>query len=202
MVATITQKWVNTTHMSASAPLPVRAHPLVLGTVLFLASELMFFAALFAAYYDLRANRGSWPPPPHHSDLLGASIGTLALAIGSIVMIAATRAMDRKNWLAARAWTQSAIAAALAFVGVALYGYSRDPFSISTNAYGTVYYTITGFHLLHVIAGIGVLLAILFGMRSPALRANCRAGTEAMTYYWHFVFVVWLGIFTTVYIIK
>ena len=169
--------------MSASAPIPVRAHPLVLGTVLFLASELMFFAALFAAYFDLRTSRAHWPPPPPHSDLLGASIGTLALGIGSLVMIAATKAMDRKNWTAARAWTLSAITAALVFVVIAIHGYAHDPFSISTNAYGTVYYTITGFHLLHVAGGIAVLLAMLFGMRSPALRASCREGIEAMTYY-------------------
>jgi cytochrome c oxidase subunit III len=60
----------------------------------------------------------------------------------------------------------------------------------------------TGFHLLHVIAGIGVLSALLVGMGSRALLANQRAGAEAMTYYWHFVFVVWLGIFATIYFVR
>lgn len=184
------------------APLPVRAHPLVLGVVLFLASELMFFAALFAAYFDLRANRGDWPPPPAYSDLVGATAGTAALAIASIVMIVATRAMDRRKWTAARTWVLAAIFGALIFVVIAVHGYAAAPFTIATNAYGTIYYTLTGFHLLHVIAGIAILTAILLGMRSPALAANQRAGAEAMTYYWHFVFVVWIGIYATVYLLR
>jgi len=183
-------------------PLPIRAHPLVLGTVLFLASELMFFAALFAAYYDLRANRAVWPPPPAHGDLFASAIGTAALAIASLVTVAATRALDRGRTVAARWWIASAIAAALLFVAIALHGYAGNPFTISTNAYGSIYYTITGFHLLHVLAGVGILTAILVGMRSRALRADRRAGLEAMTYYWHFVFLVWIGIWATVDIVR
>ena len=189
-------------HSRNAAPLAVRAHPLVLGTVLFLASETMFFAALFAAYFDLRANRGAWPPPGVHSELLPSGIGTAALAVASLVMILATRAMDRRRWAAARLWTACAILAALAFVGIAVAGYAGDPFTIATNAYGSIYYTITGFHLLHVLAGIVILTAILIGMRSPALRANHRAGAEAMMYYWHFVFIVWLGIWAAVDVVR
>lgn len=184
------------------APLPVRAHPLVLGVVLFLASELMFFAALFAAYYELRANRGVWPPPEVHLDVAEAGFGTFLLFAASAVMLCATRAMDRGRMRAARSWTGSAIVAAVGFVLVAIHGYSKDAFTIATNAYGSIYYTMTGFHLLHVIAGIGILIALLVGMRSRALLVNQRAGAEAMTYYWHFVFIVWLGIFGTIYFVR
>jgi len=117
-------------------------------------------------------------------------------------MLLATRAMDRRNMRAARWWTASAIVAAVGFVLVSIHGYANDTFTISTNAYGSIYYTMTGFHLLHVIAGIGVLSALLNGMRSPALQANHRAGAEAMTYYWHFVFIVWAGIFATIYFVR
>ncbi|MGA7356432.1 MAG: cytochrome c oxidase subunit 3 [Candidatus Cybelea sp.] len=184
------------------APLPVRAHPLVLGAVLFLASELMFFAALFAAYYELRANRAQWPPPMVRLDTYEAGFGTLLLFAASAVMVLATRAMDGRRFRAARCWTVSAIVAAIGFVLVAVHGYSKDAFTIATNAYGSIYYAMTGFHLLHVIAGIGILIALLVGMRSRALSANQRAGAEAMTYYWHFVFIVWLGIFGTVYFVR
>lgn len=184
------------------APLPIRAHPLVLGVVLFLASELMFFAALFAAYYDLRANRAQWPPPAVHLDTAEAAFGTLLLFAASVVMVLATRAMDKGRLRAARWWTASAIVAAVGFVLVALHGYSKDEFTIATDAYGSIYYAMTGFHLLHVVAGIGILVALLAGMKSPALLANHRAGAEAMTYYWHFVFVVWLGIFGTIYLVR
>lgn len=186
----------------SAAPLAVRAHPLVLGTVLFLASEAMFFAALFAAYFDLRANRAAWPPPGVDADVLWSGIGTAALGVASLVMVLATRAMDRRRWGAARLWTASALVAAVSFVGIALRGYAREPFTIATNAYGSIYYTITGFHLLHVLVGIAILGTILVGMRSGALRANGRAGAEAMMYYWHFVFIVWIGIWAAVDIIR
>lgn len=184
------------------APLPIRAHPLVLGVVLFLASELMFFAALFAAYYELRANRAQWPPPMVELKPLEAGIGTFLLFIASVVMVFGTKAMDRGKMRAARWWTFSAIVAAVAFVLETIHGYSDDAFGIATNAYGSIYYTMTGFHLLHVIAGIGILSALLIGMRSPALQVNRRAGAEAMTYYWHFVFIVWVGIFVTIYFVR
>ena len=183
-------------------PLPVRAHPVVFGTVLFLASELMFFAALFAAYYDLRANRGTWPPPNVRLDTLESGAGTALLLISSIVVVLATRAMDRRSYAAARYWIACGIVAAVGFVALALHGYSKNTFTVATSAYGSIYYAMTGFHLAHVIAGIGILLALLFGMRSPALRAYHRQGVEAMTYYWHFVFIVWIGIWGTIYLVR
>lgn len=184
------------------APLPVRAHPLVFGVVLFLASELMFFAALFASYYELRATNAQWPPPMVRLDTAQAAFGTFLLFAASAVMVLATKAMDRGRFRAARAWTAAAVVAATGFVAIALHGYAGNAFTIATNAYGSIYYALTGFHLLHVIAGIGILVALLVGMRSRALLANHRAGAEAMTYYWHFVFVVWLGIFATIYFVR
>jgi cytochrome c oxidase subunit 3 len=183
-------------------PLPVRAHPLVLGVVLVLASELMFFAALFAAYYDLRQTHTAWPPLGVHLDFVNSAAGTLLLFLASVTTVFATKAMGRGNYRAARRWIAAAIAAAAGFVAIALFGYTRAGFSIASNAYGTTYYTMTGFHLLHVLAGIGILIALFVGMGRPALTADRRAGAEAMTYYWHFVFVVWLGIWATIYFVR
>jgi cytochrome c oxidase subunit III len=174
----------------------------VLGVVLFLASELMFFAALFAGYYELRANRVQWPPGFVHLDTPEAGFGTFLLFAASVVMLFATRAMDRRRMRAARWWTFAAIVAAIGFVGETLHGYAGNTFGIDTDAYGSIYYAMTGFHLLHVIVGIGILFALLIGMRSPALQADQRAGAEAMTYYWHFVFIVWVGIFATIYFVR
>ena len=183
------------------APLPVRAHPLVLGVVLFLASELMFFAALFAAYYELRANRAQWPPPMVALKPIEAGYGTFLLFVASVVMVLATQAMDRHTMRAARRGRRARSSLPLASYWKR-FTVTRRHVSIATNAYGSIYYAMTGFHLLHVIAGIGILTALLVGMRSRALQANQRAGAEAMTYYWHFVFVVWLGIFATIYFVR
>lgn len=182
--------------------MPDRAHPLVFGTVLFLASELMFFAALFAAYYDLRATDAVWPSRYAHLDSLEATIGTALLLIASLVMVGATRAMRNQRYRAARWWTGAAILAAMSFIVLSLHGYATSGIGIGTDAYATIYYTMTGFHLLHVTAGIAILTALLVGMRSPALQSYHRQGAEAMTYYWHFVFAVWVGIWLTVYVIR
>jgi len=191
---------VNASHRPS--PLPIRAHPLVLGVVLFLASELMFFAALFATYFDLRANARIWPPPGVHLDLLQSSIGTCLLLLSSAIMILTTRALDRQRDRAARAWIAAAVICGLGFAAIAVNGYIHDTFSISSSAYGSIYYAMTGFHLLHVLVGVGILTALFFGIASPALRVNRRAGAEGMMYYWHFVFVVWIGIWTTIYFIR
>ena len=162
----------------------------------------MFFAALFAAYFDLRAGHARWPPPGVHLDVVEATVGTLLLLVSSLVMVLATRSMDKGAYLAARWWTGCAIIAAACFIALSIHGYSRNTFTIATNSYGSIYYTLTGFHLLHVTAGIGILLALLIGMRSPTLRAYHRQSAEAMTYYWHFVFIVWIGIWGSVYMIR
>jgi cytochrome c oxidase subunit 3 len=182
--------------------LAIRAHPLVFGVVIFLASELMFFAGLFAAYFDLRSQTAAWPPADVHLDFVMGSIGTALLFASSMAMILMTRALDRRRHKAAPGWLAVAILCGFGFIAIALFGYAHNSFSISSSAYGSMYYTLTGFHLLHVTAGIVLLAGLLLGLRSRALQANHRAAAEAISYYWHFVFVVWLGIYGAVYLLQ
>lgn len=188
--------------MRAQTPLAIRAHPLVFGVVLFLASELMFFAGLFAAYFDLRNSTAVWPPAGVRLDPVLPTIGTLLLLVSSIAMLLMTRALERGRYQAAYGWLGCGIVAGLTFVGIALVGYAKNSFSIASNAYGSIYYAMTGFHLLHVAAGIILLAGLFLGLRSRAMTANRRAGAEAISYYWHFVFVVWVGIYGAIYIIR
>jgi len=183
-------------------PLALRAHPLVFGVVLFLASELMFFAGLFAAYFDLRSQTTIWPPPDVHLDVIGSSLGTLLLAISSATILMVTRALNRNRVKLARAWLGASIVLAIAFLANALRGWSRNTFRIDTHAYGSLFYAMTGFHALHVAVGILLLCALFFGLRTSALQSNRRAGAEAITYYWHFVFIVWVGIWGAIYLIR
>ncbi len=183
-------------------PLSLRAHPLVFGVAIFLASELMFFAGLFAAYFDLRSGSAVWPPHGVHLNMAEAAIGTLLLAISSGTMIGLTRALDRSGPRAAYPWLFAGVVSAIGFVAIAVHGWQNDTFTIASNAYGSIFFAMTGFHVLHVIAGIILLTVLLFGLRSPALAANHRAGAEAIMYYWHFVFVVWLGIWGTIYFLR
>ena len=188
--------------MRVESPLAIRAHPLVFGVVLFLASELMFFAGLFAAYFDLRSQATVWPPSDVHLDVVSASIGTLLLFASSVAMVLMTKALARQRYRAAHGWLASGIVCGIAFIAIALTGYAKNTFSIASNAYGSLYYTMTGFHLLHVAAGIILLVGLYFALRSPAINANQRAGAEAISYYWHFVFVVWVGIWCAIYLIR
>lgn len=182
--------------------LAIRAHPLVFGVVLFLASELMFFAGLFAAYFDLRSQTAIWPPHGVHLDIVMSSIGTALLFVSSMVMILMTRALDRRRYKAAHGWLAVAMLCGIGFIAIALFGYAHNSFSISSSAYGSMYYALTGFHLLHVTAGIVLLAGLFLGLRSPVFQANHRAAAEAIAYYWHFVFIVWLGIYAAVYLLR
>jgi cytochrome c oxidase subunit 3 len=181
---------------------PMRTEPVILGTCVFLASELMFFAALFASYYDLKSTSAVWPPPYVHLDELGTAIGTVFLAMASATMFPFIRALKRGNMKAAYAWLYASIVSGIAFLGFELRGYAKQGFNMHTSAYGTVYMTMTGFHFLHVIVGVILLTALYFSLRSPTFTSTSHAGAEAISYYWHFVFVVWIGIYTTIYWIR
>jgi cytochrome c oxidase subunit III len=183
-------------------PLAVRAHPIVLGMAIFIASETMFFSALFATYYNLKARAAVWPPPGVHLDLVGPSFGTAFLVFSSLTMFPMLRALEQRKFNAAYGWLYAAIVGGLAYIGDAMHGYSEQSFNMHSNAYASIYLTITGFHLLHVVAGVLMLLALYFGLRSAAFRSDRLNGAEAISYYWHFVTIMWFGIFSTVYIIK
>src|SRR5664279_1223710 len=131
----------------------VRAHPLVFGVVVFLASESMLFAGLLAAWYDLRGQSAAWPPPGTQVDVAGATFGTALLGLGSVTMAFAQWMAAKKRRPVARALLVLTIFFALAFAYVALRDWHDANFLVSTNAYGTIFYVLTGTHLAHVLAG-------------------------------------------------
>ena len=180
----------------------VRAHPLVFGVVVFLASESMLFAGLLAAWYDLRGANTAWPPPGTTSDVAGATLGTLFLALGSVTMGVAQNAARRRRRAVARAMLILTLALALAFTYVALRDWHEANFHVDTNAYGTMFFVLTGTHLAHVIAGAILLLALTIFLGRPAFAADQQAGVEAIGYYWHFVFVIWVAVWATIYLVR
>lgn len=183
-------------------PLPIRAHPVVLGTVIFIASETMFFAALFATYYNLKARAPVWPPPGVHLDQVGPALGTLFLLASSGATFAVMQELRRKRTARAQVWLYAGILGGLAYIVDAMHGYASQNFGLRSGAYGSIYVTMTGFHLLHVVAGVILLLGLFFGLRSPTFRVDRHEGAEAVGYYWHFVTAMWIGIYTTVYWIR
>jgi len=162
----------------------------------------MLFAGLLAAWYDLRGQSAVWPPAGTETDIVGASIGTALLALGSVTMGVAQFAAARSRRGVARSMLVLTIFCALSFIYVALHDWAQTNFSVSTNAYGTLFYVLTGTHLVHVAVGVVLLTAVTLFLRRPAFQANERAGVEAIAFYWHFVFIIWVAVWATVYVIR
>jgi len=181
------------------------AHRVRVGMVCFLCSEVAFFGTLIVAYLTYLGQDTSGPTPAEVLSRPLVVAGTVALVASSItVHLAAaalrTGAMGKfHNWLAA-----TILLGVLFLVGTAVEWHNliyQQGLLISTNLFGTTYYTLVGFHALHVT--IGVLLLSLMFMLSPAgfvSREHCE-GFEVVSWYWHFVDCVWLVVFTVVYVI-
>ncbi len=162
----------------------------------------MLFAGLLAAWYDLRGANAVWPPAGTESDVAGATLGTILLGLGSVTMGLAQHSARLKRRGLARAMLVMTLALALAFSYIALRDWHEANFHIDTNAYGTMFYVLTGTHLAHVLAGAVLLFALTVFLRRPAFEADQQAGIEAIGYYWHFVFVIWVAVWATIYLVK
>jgi cytochrome c oxidase subunit III len=176
--------------------------PILFGTVLFLASELLFFGGLFAAYFTLRARTSPWPPPDADLDVALATVGTAILAISSFTMqrgVARGREgeIGRLRW-----WTLATMALGVIFLGIQLFDWNSLDFGISSHAYGTLFYAMTGFHGLHVLAGVVLMVVVLGRSVQGAYRDGQIDGAEAVAYYWHFVDVVWIALYATLFLLR
>jgi cytochrome c oxidase subunit 3 len=187
---------------ASSKSLALRTHPLVLGVVLFLAQDTMIFGGLIAAYFNLRGITAVWPPANVHIDETEGIVGTAMLAISSVTMLFATHYLAKSRHSIARLWLGASILLGTAFVFLTIRGWSQNAYTIGSNAYGSVYYVMTGFHVAHVTAGV-LLMLILFGnMHKAAFQRDQRAGAEAIGFFWHFVFIIWLLVWATIFVVK
>jgi len=179
-----------------------RITPLRFGTILFLASELMFFAGLFAAYFSLRAINDPWPPGGIELDMVLPSIATALLVLSSFTFIAAIRALERNDRAAMRAWIGATMLLGAVFLGAQVFDWTRLDFAVDTDAYGTIFYAMTGFHALHVLAGLLLLFVLLGREAQGAYEAGDHSSAHAIGYYWHFVDVVWIVLFAVIYLVR
>ena len=202
-------------------PRPPTARPnlVSVGTIVWLSSELMFFAALFAIYFTIRSvdkgNGIKWPGA--HLDLTLGSINTTVLLLSSVTCQLGVFAVERgqirragRIWQVSRwglrEWYVLSFLMGLYFVcgqGYEYLGLIHDQhLTLSSSAYGSVFYIPTGFHGLHVTGG---LIAFLFVLgRTYAAKTfthEQQVSAIVVSYYWHFVDVVWIGLFTTIYLI-
>jgi cytochrome c oxidase subunit 3 len=204
---------VTTAPVASSAFDTSRVHSLTrpnivsVGTIIWLSSELMFFAGLFAMYFTARARAAhGWPPEPTELNLPYALVFTIILILSSVTCQFGVFAAESGNVYGLRRWFTITFVMGLAFVLGQMNEYrvlvTEHGTSISSSTYGSVFYLTTGFHALHVIGGLVAFIFML--VRSTMGRFTPAQATSAIvvSYYWHFVDVVWVGLFATIYLIR
>ena len=199
--------------ITSTADHPPAAHAeggisnVILGMLLFITSEVMFFAGLFAAYFNVRANAPVWPPLEFHDKLhILPFVGpaTVLLIISSFtcqIGVWAIRRNDRKGLTRAIAVT---VALGVTFLIMQAIDYTSlygDGVRLDSGAFGTTYYTLTGFHGAHVLGGVIMLSVVLYRSLSGQFSSRHHDMVEATSMYWHFVDVVWILLFSTLYIL-
>jgi cytochrome c oxidase subunit III len=175
------------------------------GMVAFIVSESAFFATLIVVYLTY-IGRDRVGPTPKEALSLPLVIGTtICLLSSSLVIHMADRAIERGHPRTFQLWWAGTICLGLAFLAGTLYEWyglvHRHHLTISRNLFGSTYYTLVGFHGLHVSVGVIVMLAVLgLALAREVTHAN-RAGVQLVSWYWHFVDGVWIAVFTVVYIV-
>ena len=188
------------------------------GTIVWLSSELMFFAALFASYFTIRAvSPDLWK---QNTDLLNvpfASVNTTILVLSSLTCQMGVFAAERgqvgrtggvlmvKGW-GLREWFVLTYLMGAVFIGGQAFEYVslvHEGVTIPASSYGTMFYLTTGFHGLHVTGGLIAFLFVL-GRTFLARKFTHEQAVSAIvtSYYWHFVDIVWIGLFATIYLIQ
>jgi cytochrome c oxidase subunit III len=179
------------------------------GTIVWLSSELMFFAALFAMYFTIRSvtkgQGGEWPQAEFN--LLFSGFNTTVLVLSSVTCQMGVFAAERGDVRRLRFWYVISFLMGLYFVIGQAIEYSllvhHEGLTLSSSAYGSVFYLTTGFHGLHVTGGLIAFLFML-GRTYAAKRWTHEQATSAIvvSYYWHFVDIVWIGLFSVIFLIK
>ena len=184
-----------------------RPNMVAVGTIVWLSSELMFFAALFAMYFTIRSVTGAdnWPPEDVHLSVGYAAVFTTILILSSFTCQMGVFRAEEGDVYGMRLWMFISMLMGLAFVLGQANEYRMqyaEGMTIHAHGYGSVFYLTTGFHGLHVIGGLFAFVFLL--LRSTVGRYTPEKATSAIvvSYYWHFVDVVWVGLFATIYLIK
>jgi cytochrome c oxidase subunit 3 len=183
----------------------------ILGMILFICSEVMFFSGLFAAYFSVRASSPRWPPITDneflnerfqlHAEPWFALVLTIILVTSSFTCqfaVWAIRRDDRAGFIRNIGVT---LVLGITFLLGQAYDYSTLGFGISDTPFGTTFYTLTGFHGAHVFGGAVMLSVVLYRGLAGQFSARHHDAVEATSLYWHFVDVVWIALFSTLYIL-
>jgi len=195
-----------TTEIVATPPLEARSSGRSVGwwgTVGLIATEGMLFALLLFGNFYLRARSAEWPQGGiEDPELAKSSVRTLVLLASTIPAVVAERAVKAGRRGQAIAGLTLTILMGTAFLlgHVDEYRTLHEQFRPSTNAYGSVFYTVTNLHALHVAVGLVILTFLLWRMLADHYRGGRIEPVENGILYWHFVDVVWVAVYTCLYL--
>jgi len=170
----------------------------------FLASECLLFGALITTYVLYRGASVVGPYPNEIFDIPYTSVSSFVLLASSLTMVLALAAIQRGEEGRLRVWLLATALLGMTFIGGQVYEFTRfvhEGLTLKTNLFGTTFYVLTGFHGAHVTIGILMLLSLLVLSLGGRLPQERTMAVELVGLYWHFVDIVWIVIFTVVYLI-
>jgi cytochrome c oxidase subunit 3 len=172
----------------------------VLGMFLFIASEVMLFGAFFTAYFFVRVveDAPQWPPEGFHVPVFVAGITTAILLTSSFTMHWALQSIKRGSRAGLQAGLVLTLAMGLTFLLTQMLEYSRVGFAPKDEAFGSVFYGLTGLHGAHVAVGLTLLSVATVRAFRGHFTAEHHHGVEIPGIYWHFVDVMWIVVYATV----
>jgi cytochrome c oxidase subunit 3 len=174
----------------------------LLGMFLFIASEIMLFGSFFTAYFFVRVVNGySWPPHGDHLPVFVAGVNSAILLTSSATMHWALQSIKRGHRAGLQAGLVLTFLMGATFLGTQIAEYSRIGFAPRDNAFATIFFCLTGLHGAHVFIGLTLLgFATIRAFRGH-FSAEHHHGVEIPGIYWHFVDVMWIVVYTTIYIL-
>jgi len=176
-----------------------------LGFWTFIASECLFFGTLISTYMVYKGKAVTGPYPEDIFNILLTTLSTTILLFSSLAMVLALDAVQKANKKGALFWLGMVMLMGLSFIGIEIYEYLHfihEGLTITSSTFGSAYYVVTGTHKAHVLVGViwmGTLAVLVHKDRIPPSKAE---QVEVAGLYWHFVDIIWIVIFTLVYLIN
>jgi heme/copper-type cytochrome/quinol oxidase subunit 3 len=170
----------------------------------YLGSDCLLFGSLISTYLLLRHRSVGGPTPEDVFDIPFTSVSSFVLLMSSLTMALAVAAITRGDVQRNRAWLATTAMLGGVFIGGQVYEFTtfyREGLGYTTNIFGSAFYTLTGFHGIHVSVGIVMLMSLLVMSLRGNLGPERSEAVETIGLYWHFVDIVWIIIFTIVYLI-
>jgi cytochrome c oxidase subunit III len=179
-----------------------RVHAPTLGMLLFIISEVMIFGAFFTAYFFIRiVTHDSWPAKGTVVPEAVAGVNTAILLSSSLTIHWALSSIKRGNRFGLKAGMVATFLLGLTFLTIQINEYVHLGWAPHDSAQATIFYSLTGLHGAHVIVGLGALLIVTIRAFRGHYSPEAHAGMEVPGIYWHFVDIMWVIVFTTVYVL-